>query len=83
MNAFFPVHKSSSATGASEQLLELLLLKELSAAGAFPAASAMGAGPGRSCTGGVRIFKISVPISSLQMLYFPNAFARAFKKHSR
>ena len=50
-NANFPVHKSSSATGASEQLLELrLLLKELSAAGAFSAASGMGSGPGRSCT---------------------------------
>ena len=36
-NAFFPVHKSSSATSASEQLLGLLLLKELSEAGAFSA----------------------------------------------
>ena len=36
-NAFFPVHKSSSATSASEQLLELLLLKELSEAAAFSA----------------------------------------------
>ena len=65
MSAFFPVPKSSSATGASEQLLELLVLKELSAAGAFSGR------PGRSYTGGVRIFKISVPLSSLQMVYFP------------
>ena len=36
-NAFFPVHKSPSATSASEQLLELLLLQELSEAGAFSA----------------------------------------------
>ena len=34
---YFPVHKSSSATSASEQLLELLLLKELSEAAAFSA----------------------------------------------
>ena len=33
----FPVHKSSSATSASEQLLELLLLKQLSEAAAFSA----------------------------------------------
>ena len=71
-NAFFPVRKLPSATGASEQLLELLLelllLKELSAAGAFSAASGMGADPGR-CWGD-RILKISAPLSSLQMVFF-------------
>ena len=62
-NTFFRVHKSSSATGASEQLLELLLLKELSAAGAFSAASGMGGRPRAPLYWGDRIFKISVPLS--------------------
>ena len=70
-NAFFPVHKSSSATGASEQLLELLLLKELSAAGAFSAASGMGAGPGAPVLGGSAYSKSLFLLALCRWYIFP------------
>ena len=68
---FFSVHKSSSANGASEQLLELLLLRKLSAAGAFSAANGMGAGPGAPVLGGSAYSKSLFLLAPCRWYIFP------------
>ena len=66
-NAFFPVRKLPSATGASEQLLELLLelllLKELSAAGD----SSLSSSSSSSCS--------EAPVAEDDLWTWKNAFA--------